>query len=427
MEHTYSIPDIAANPLSYTVPVPVEDPVIFDDFDTERRQLYEQIARAETVRKQENVVTPAEVEPIPYMSKSSRETFLMGLYEKHKGLPSAYHSTTKRQHHHNPNPEGVTRIHLHPEGPVWGNNFNDLEPGDVFGNKVRKHFNNPAPRIFDGRIDSQNNIVDTNANGAVLMAKQSPYEAIRSQKRSRAEIGRETRALKNIRNNNATQGRVMAMSWQGPTAITRIGSNDRIPKRQTKQEGYHAFADGSVYQRAYQKPDETFLRPVMNRVTPGRIEITGSVAKSERPNIENFVDPKQRPRYSNLRHGNSTDISTYAIDPVLGPNRKDNFITTVRPTFIAGPQKTNWAVGSNRAPRQTETQTSYDEWNTSLSTGEYEAAYAARHNGSELYERPMGFNGILNKIAPFPENERLLTHRDPLLPDARHIDRYKLE
>jgi hypothetical protein len=423
-QQTFSIPNELAN--SFERGIQKKDTSDSFTRPTDRnpvyQQLNEQIRRDDDIRADEEIISQPHVQRIPHNAVDKRERFIMGLYDKHKGLPNPYHSITRRQRIHRPEKAGVRREILHPDSSHLGNQFQNLANGDDEMDKVRRHFNTPNPRIFDGRITAGGVELDTSATGAIVMPKQSVFEANLMRKIGRKAIKREVEALNDMRNIHALSGRVVASSWQGPNAIDHdFAESTKIRKRKFASDiPFYSAPEGSVYHRPYARPDNITARPVQQRVVPGRVEITGAVTKAERPRIDSFIQKKNRPRVHEFRTPNPTDISTFTGSSEIQKN--DGFKTSARPNFINPSQRTNWVVNDNRASRQAHQDNDQNFETVAMRQDAYSSKLDQGRQGQEAYQRGMDYSGILNKIPLFSEPERLLTHRDPLLAHARYVD-----
>lgn len=426
-ERTFSIPDHNVNPRAFTIPHPIEETRVAADATTNdptRQQLEAYILSLERIHNRENVVVQTQRRPLVHDSTNKREEFLMNLYETQKQLPTgSRYSINRRQKAYKPNKAEVARSDIqNGEEVVLGNNYQNLYPGDHWGDRNRQLANHIS-NVPDGRVTSDNVVLGGFATGATVVPRQSVYQAVRS--RGDAFVKRDVDALKARRNINVQPGRTMAVSYQGPNAITHdAGTNTRHGKRMggTGETYRNVAPKATFFHQPYTRPEHVKTRPKQSTIVPGRTNVWQQF-KVERPQIGDFVEPMQRPRTFEQRTPNISDVTTYGQEGTVV--RANAFETTNFPNFINPEQPTRWVVPGNRAPGVRNIKFDYTE-DRSLDTGDYTRKHAAKNNELNEDQRNFIFTQQLTKASPVKQPAPLLTHRDPLLPPARHQDMYVL-
>jgi hypothetical protein len=431
---TFVIPDGEVNPRAYASPYPNDtDPVLKDrdpwkdsHTDPNDRQLYHYIQALERIHNREDIVVQNQRNPLAKDSINGREAFMMNLYAKHKNLPEGTNNVARKQKVFQPNKVGVSRSDLHQgDAPALGNNFQNLFPGDVWSDKVRRHLKNNYSNNRDGRVTSDNIIVDSFSTGQEVAAKQSVWQAIRSRGEAKAFEKWDLEARKAVRNIYSLPGRAIAVDWQGPNANHHdAGTNTRHGRRMGgtgKSFGTRGLV-ANFFHEPHKRPDNINMRSVQNKIVPSRPYVTGEFLV-ERPQIQTMMQRKMKPKVFAMRTQNVSDIDTFAQDP--SSQREGAFETTHTPIVSGTQQPTRWAVGEDRGFKQDHIAVSGAE-NRAVDTGDYTRRYGANNNEQNEDQRSFTFTQHLNKPALVREPARILTHRDPLLPDARHQDMYRL-
>ena len=412
---THAIPDIEASPYSYLLPGLRENVAAHADLGPDARQLHKQIDDMNRVDNRVDHFAPEQIQRIPHNANSDREDFLIALREKHSNMSSNYHAPASRQRkHYNPKPREAER----PYDPILGR-FESLVPGDQMGDRLRRQVRGYQFQDYDGRLNDEEVVVDTGARGMFDTAQQSAYEAMHS--RPTKFIKRELEALKAVRSNYEREGRSMAVNWQGPAAIHRIGSSGAIPRRRVENTEYSAADGTSTYFIPYQKP-ETIMSLVQDtRIAPGRHDVTGSIWKVERPQVDSIVHSKKRPTFTEMRAPNAIG-STYVGSSLVFGSRADQLTNTVNPDYINVAQRPIMQVAGNRAMRQFNTEKDFDE-NREESHSNHHERHAGKWGIEKQYQENGEVTGILNKVVVQDRNPQLLRGWNPF---ERNQDMYRL-
>jgi hypothetical protein len=407
---TSSIPKSWVNPRSYRQQIYDKDgsqPVLTGN-GPEDAQLRDHIRSMNQLEAYTPRVVVPQRERLQHKSINERELFLHKLQQKHQSLPGAYKAQSgRRRHHYNPEPQGVERDFE----PLLGN-FESILPGDVVNDRERRRVRNAKYKAYDGRIDSNGQVVSTGAHGMFDSAQESPYEAFRSGRQTE-RVKKDIAALNMMRNINETPGRVVSVQWQGPSAVHRDTSESAaIPRRSVDTRGRTHIDGGNFYNAPYKPPENTVMSIVQDtRIAPGRREVTGTMFKQERPLIENITHSKQRTRFHELRTPNA-DSSSFTGSSLVFGNRSEQLITTSAPDLPNGPQRTNWAVSENRAMRQFKTDTDFER-DRELDTSAYNSKHKQNWQQEKAYQRHQKGDQVLNKTIVEGRNPQILRNYAP--------------
>lgn len=427
--YTFSIPDEEANAHqavgstgSFTN---IQEPL---SGLADRGQIREHINRLEAIEDSKDIFVHIPRDKLHHNTFRDREEFLGMLAQKH--VPSAFNAqvVTRRAEHNNPNKHEVSQEELHPLSTFdVADNGYDLRQGSVLGDKLRQRINKARYRMADGRTAFNGQYLDSFSSGQEVVARQSKYEAQNTRRENTQQIVREMKALNDIRDINEMPMRSVAIQSQLPGRVERpekdsfIRSN--IRKRQVETGPIQYYGSSTIVQQPYHPP-ETVIRPTLHSQHPeGRQEITGSITKVERPQIEGFVDIKQRPRVFENRQPNPTDTSLFTGASYMFLDRDSNHTASIMPDRKHYASRAIGAVASNRADYQFAQKNDRESYDVTDSQQQYSSRYAADETNQVLYQRDFSHTQMLNKVVVRDRKDQLLTHRDPLLPFARHVDR----
>jgi hypothetical protein len=373
------------------------------------------------------IQTKPQVEIMKKNNFNEKENFILSLREKHP-YPSSFKASTRdrRNKHYNPDKKGVSREELHSKLSDVPD-YNMFYVGDYRGDRIRQQVKESTKNLaHDGRTTSTGMFMDSFAQGRFVVARQSPYEAMHD--RNTKQVKRELESLKDMRGIKAMPMRAVSLNWQGPEQVHRPSiESDKIPRRQVIDGRQNVnLKDGTgVYFKPYQPP-KVLIKNVQKPVYPGRREVTGSTYTVQRPQIEQLIIHQERPRFSETRTPNPTDVSTYTGASAIN-NKESQLNTSYLPTHVQGAQRDNWMVAGNRAIRQFDISNPVADFSTEMQFGKQQQLIQRKHQSEPLYgDRLMNNVNVINKVLTLDRAQELNTHRDPLMAFARHMDEYTL-